>query len=128
MSSTCKSAETKQCCAFCRQEPGLSIPHGSSESQPESSRAGVLESALASEASPSSIQQPCGSHSHARRRASYTGIDLAAKRAVEEEVDLADCHTEDEEEAQEAAKRVGTDLDRQLMGEAPLFVSIILIA
>lgn len=87
-----------------------------------------MQSALVSEASPSSIRQPCSSHSHARRRASYTGIDLAAKRAVEEEVDLADCHTEDEEEAQEAAKRVGTDLDRQLMGEAPSFVSIILAA
>ena len=107
---------------ICRQEPGLSIPHrltGCAESQPEASSSNRHSGHAQSASGGASSQQPGRHHQQpALRRASYTGIDLAAKASgvMEEEEEMAGAHTEDEEEFAEAAKRIGTDLDRQLMG------------
>ncbi|KAK9861664.1 hypothetical protein WJX84_001635 [Apatococcus fuscideae] len=106
-----------------RQEPGLSIPHrltGCAESQPEASSSNRHSGHAQSASGGASSQQPGRHHQQpALRRASYTGIDLAAKASgvMEEEEEMAGAHTEDEEEFAEAAKRIGTDLDRQLMAK-----------
>ncbi len=102
-----------------RQEPGFSIPHSASESRPESSH-----SQSDAEASGWADAQEPGSHSHqpsmqqdhVRRWGAYTGIDLAARREAEGEDDFAGGQPENEAEFQEVANRIGTDLDRQLMG------------